>query len=49
VAIRVAEKNADRTVFTPRKNPLRPEPVLEANGSREASGAAPRKRLSGQL
>ena len=49
VAIRVAEKNACRTVFTPRKDPLRPPPVLAADGSREASGASPRKRLSGQL
>jgi len=49
VAIRVAEKNACRTVFTPRKDPLRPPPVLAADGSREASGASPRKRLNGQL
>jgi len=49
VAIRVAEKNACRTVFTPRKDPLRPPPVLAADGSREASGASPRKRLSRQL
>jgi len=43
------EKNACRTVFTPRKDPLRPPSVLAADGSREASGASPRKRLSGQL
>jgi len=49
VAIRVTEKNACRTVFTPRKDPLRPPPVLAADSSREASGASPRKRLSGQL
>jgi len=49
VTIRVAEKNASRTVFTPRKDPLRPPPVLATDGSREASGASPRKRLSGQL
>jgi len=34
---------------TPRKDPLRPLPVLSADGSREASGAQPRKRMSGQL
>ena len=34
---------------TPRKDPLRPPPVLSVDGSREASGASPRKRLSGQL
>ena len=54
----VAEKNACRTAFTPRKDPLRPTPrkdplrppaVLAADGSREASGASPRKRLNGQL
>jgi len=39
----------NRTVFTPRKDPLRPPPVLATDGSREAPGASPRKRLSGQL
>jgi len=38
----------NRTVFTPWKDPLRPPPVLAADGSQEASGAPPRKRLSGQ-
>jgi len=38
-----------RTVFTPRKDPQRLPPVLAADGSQEASGASPRKRLSGQL
>ena len=39
----------NRTVFTPRKDPLRPPPVLAAYGSQEASGASPRERLSGQV
>ena len=39
----------NRTVFTPWKDPLRPPPVLAADGSQEASGASPRKRLSRQL
>ena len=39
----------NRTVFTPRKDPLQPPPVLEADGSQEASGASQRKRLSGQV
>ena len=39
----------DRTVFTPQKDPLRPPPVLAVDGSQEASGASPRKRLSGQV
>ena len=37
----------NRTVLTPRKDPLRTPPVLATDGSREASGASPRKRLSG--
>ena len=39
----------NRTVFTPQKDPLRPPPVLAVDGSQEASGASPRKRLSGQV
>jgi len=41
----------NRTVFTPRKDPLRPPPVLAADSSREASGASLRnlRQLSGQL
>jgi len=39
----------NRTVFTPRKDPLRPPPVLAVDGSQETSGASLRKRLSGQV
>ena len=39
----------NRMVFTPRKDPLPPPPVLEADGSQETSGASPCKRLSGQV
>jgi len=39
----------NRTVFTPRKDPLRPPPVLAVDGSQEASGAPLRKRLSRQV
>jgi len=39
----------NRTVFTQRQDSLRPPPVLAADGSQEASGASPRKRLSGQV
>ena len=39
----------NRTVFTPRKDPLRPPPFLAAYGSQEASGASPREQLSGQV
>jgi len=33
----------------PQKDPLRPPPVLAVDSSREAPGASPRKRVSGQL
>jgi len=39
----------NRTVFTPRKDPLRPLPVLAVHGSQEASGTSPRKRLIDQV
>ena len=39
----------NRTVFTPRKDPLRPPPVLAIDYSQETSGELPRKRLSGEL
>jgi len=39
----------NRTVFTPRKDPLRPPPVLAVDGSQEASGALPHKQLSRQV
>jgi len=41
VAIRVTEKNAYRTVFTPRKDPLRPPPVLAADGRRDQAAVVP--------
>jgi len=39
----------NRMVFTPRKDPLRPLPVLAVDCSQEASGASPRKRLSDRV
>jgi len=39
----------NRTVSTPRKDPLRPPPVLAVDGSQEAFDASPRKWLSGQV
>jgi len=39
----------NRTVFTTRKDPLRPPPVLAVDCSQEASGASQRKRLSNQV
>ena len=39
----------NRTVFTPRKDPLRPLPVLAVDGRQKASGASTRKRQSDQV